>query len=158
MAVIRRGEKKGVPQLATSSLPDIIFMLLFFFMITTTMRETELKVQFTLPDATEIQKLEKKSLTSYIYVGPPMRQLVASMGNRPRIQLNDSFRETWEIGQFIASERDKLSERDRPYMSTTLKADKGIHMGMITDIKQELRKANANKLIYAANKTFGYED
>ena len=157
MAVIRRGDKKDVPKMSTSSLPDIVFMLLFFFMITTTMRETELKVQFTLPDATEVQKLEKKALTSYVYVGPPVRQLAATMGNRPRIQLNDSFREIWEIGQFVASERDKVPERDRPFMSTTLKADQGTHMGMITDIKQELRKARSYKLVYAANKTFGYQ-
>ena len=68
MAVIRKKGNKGVPPISTASLPDVIFMILFFFMTTTSMKETELRVAFTLPEATEIQKLEKKSLVSYIYV------------------------------------------------------------------------------------------
>ena len=92
MAVIRKKGNKGVPPISTASLPDVIFMILFFFMTTTSMKETELRVAFTLPEATEIQKLEKKSLVSYIYVGQPTKQLQAQFGTAPRIQLNDTYR------------------------------------------------------------------
>lgn len=157
MATIRKkGEKKGAPGISTSSLPDIIFMLLFFFMIATSMREEDVLVQFTLPEATEIQKLENKSLNSYIYVGSPIPSRRAQFGTSPRLQLNDSYRSPQEIGHFIAAERDKLKERDRPLLTITVKADRNTTMGDITDIKQELRKANALRIIYAATATAGY--
>ena len=153
MAVMKKKGDKSVPAISTSSLPDIIFMLLFFFMTTTVMRETELKVQVQLPEATEVQKLEKKSLVSYIYIGPPTRAMVAKWGDSPRIQLNDSYKTKEEILDFIAAERDKVSEADRPFMTVNIKAHKDMRMGLITDVKQELRKANALKISYAAQQT-----
>ena len=71
MAKIRRNEKREMPALNTSSLPDIIFMLLFFFMSVTSMKEVSYKVQFKTPQASELTKLENKSLVRYIYVGTP---------------------------------------------------------------------------------------
>ena len=156
MAVIRKKGNKGVPPISTASLPDVIFMILFFFMTTTSMKETELRVAFTLPEATEIQKLEKKSLVSYIYVGQPTKQLQAPFGTAPRIQLNDTYRTPQDILDFIASERDKLNESDRNAMSVCIKADRYTRMGIITDVKQELRKANALRVTYAASKSLGY--
>jgi biopolymer transport protein ExbD len=157
MAVIRKKEKREMASYSSSSMSDIIFMLLFFFMITTTMRETEIRVQVKLPSATEIQKLEKKSLANYIYVGTPTPQLRRQFGDAPRIQLNDSYRQPWEIGNFIAAERDKISEAERNGMTTVLKADENILMGIISDIKHELRKASATKLVYAATRAERYE-
>ena len=156
MAVIRKKGGKGVPPISTASLPDVIFMILFFFMTTTSMKETELRVAFTLPEATEIKKLEKKSLVSYIYVGQPAKQLQAQFGTAPRIQLNDTYRTPQDILDFIASERDKLNESDRNAMSVCIKADRYTRMGIITDVKQELRKANALRVTYAASKSLGY--
>ncbi len=156
MAVIRKKGSKEVPPISTASLPDVIFMILFFFMTTTSMKETELRVRFALPEATEVQKLEKKSLVSYIYVGQPTAQLQAKFGTAPRIQLNDTYRTPQDILDFIASERDKLSESDRNAMSVCIKADRYTRMGIITDVKQELRKANALRVTYAATKTLGY--
>lgn len=156
MAVIRKKGNKGVPPISTASLPDVIFMILFFFMTTTSMKETELRVAFTLPEATEIQKLEKKSLVSYIYEGQPTKQLQAQFGTAPRIQLNDTYRTPQDILDFIASERDKLNESDRNAMSVCIKADRYTRMGIITDVKQELRKANALRVTYAASKSLGY--
>ncbi|MDR0954325.1 MAG: biopolymer transporter ExbD [Rikenellaceae bacterium] len=150
MAVIRKKGKKDVPGYNSSSMSDIIFMLLFFFMITTTMRETEMLVQVRLPEATEIQKLEKKSLASYIYIGSPTASMRRLFGDSPRIQLNDSYKQPWEIGEFIASERDALAEADKPSMTVVLKADEYINMGLVTDVKIELRKAEALLLVYAA--------
>ncbi len=144
--------KKEMPALSTSSLPDIIFMILFFFMVSTTMREQELLVRYKLPVATEVQKLEKKSLVSFIHVGPPSITMQAKFGTAPVIQLNDSYRNPRDIGQFVAAERDKLSESDRAMMTVCVKADANTKMGMITDIKQELRRANALRISYAAGR------
>lgn len=155
MPVIRKKEKKEIGQISTSSLPDIVFMILFFFMVSTSMKETELVVKFKAPQATEIQKLENKSLVSYIYVGPPVESLQAKFGSAPQIQLNNSFSTPQEIGQFVASERDALNETDRNKMTICLKADKDTRMGIITDIKQELRKAEAYKINYAAIRAVG---
>lgn len=156
MAVIRKKGGKDTPAISTASLPDVIFMILFFFMATTSMKETELKVRFSLPEATEIQKLEKKNLVSFIYVGQPTDALQGKFGTAPRIQLNDSYREPKDILTFIASERDKLNESDRNNMSVAIKADKLTRMGIITDVKQELRKANALRVTYIASKSLGY--
>ncbi len=147
---------KGLPPISTASLPDVIFMILFFFMVSTTMREQELLVSYRLPAASEVQKLEKKSLVSYIHVGKPSLAMQAKFGTAPRIQLNDSYSTTQDILDFVAAERDKLNEADRASMTVCLKADEATKMGIVTDVKQELRRANALKLSYAAQKSLGY--
>lgn len=156
MAVMKKKGKKEVPAISTASLPDVIYMILFFFMVTTTMRDQELLVRYKLPTATEVQKLEKKSLVSFIHVGPPALAMQAKFGTAPQIQLNDSYKKPRDIGQFVASERDALSESDRALMTICLKADENTKMGVVTDIKQELRRANALKISYAASKSLGY--
>ncbi len=152
MAVIKKKGGKGLPPISTASLPDVIFMILFFFMVSTTMREQEVLVRTVLPSATEVQKLEKKSLVSYIHIGPPSTSMQARFGTAPRIQLNDSYSTTRDILDFVASERDKLSEADRSQMTVCLKSDGSVKMGIVTDVKQELRRANALKLSYSASK------
>lgn len=150
MSRFRKKESKSVPALSTSSLPDIIFMLLFFFMVTTTMRETELFVKIKLPEATEIQKLEKKTLVSYIYIGPPMK--VAQYGSEPRIQLNDQYANLSDIADFISAEKEERNEADRQLLTTSLKIDQETKMGVVGDVKQELRKAQALKINYSSSK------
>ena len=152
MAKFGRSGKKDMPGLSTSSMSDIVFMLLFFFMVTTSMRETENKVMVKLPEASEVAKLERKDLAAYISVGPPMQYLQAQFGTEPRIQLNDSFKTTTDIRDFIATERESKSEADRQFMTVSIKADSDVRMGIITDIKQELRKCSALKIMYAARK------
>ena len=152
MSKFRKNGKKGMPAISTASLPDIVFMLLFFFMVTTVMRETTLFVSITTPKATEIKKLQKKSLVSYIYIGPPIKRMQASYGTAARIQLNDSFASVDEIQEFIASEQEARDEKEIPYMTTSIKADETAKMGIITDVKQELRKANALKINYSTRK------
>ena len=143
----------GTPAISTASLPDIVFMLLFFFMVTTTIRDASLKVKIVTPNATEIQKLEKKSLVSYIYVGPPSTAaLRATFGTEPRIQLNDAYASIGEIAEFIEKERDARDEAERNKLTTSLKVDKDTKMGLVTDIKQELRKQNALKINYSTKK------
>ena len=152
MSKFKNKEKRTVPQPPSGSLSDIVFMLLFFFMVTTTMRETESKVVVRLPEASEIAKLERKDLASYINIGAPIRALQGQYGNDARIQLNDSFKTVDEIRDFIAAERETKSEADRTKMTVAIKADKDARMGDITDVKQELRRCSALKIMYMAKK------
>ncbi len=139
-----------MPELNTSSLPDLIFTMLFFFMIVTTMREVTLKVQFKTPQATELEKLEKKSLVSFIYIGKPTKELQAKMGSETRIQLNDKFAETEEVQDYIYQERENMDEADQPFMQVSLKVDKDTKMGIVQDVKQALRQAYALNISYSA--------
>lgn len=150
MAKFVRKGKGGMPSLNTSSLPDIIFMLLFFFMVTTTLRDTEKLVMVKLPEATEIVKLERKDLSSYINIGTPILSKQSEYGTDARIQLNDSFKTVDDIRDFIAAERENKSEADRNFMTVSIKADENVRMGIITDVKQELRRCSALKIMYSA--------
>ena len=123
MSRFKKATGKELKAINTASLPDIVFMLLFFFMVTTVMRETNLKVGITLPEATEIKKLEKKSLVSFIYIGTPHRNLQKTFGSEPRIQLNDAFATLDDIRDFISSEREQMSENDQKQMTVSLKID-----------------------------------
>lgn len=152
MAKFGRSDKTSGSGFSTSSMSDIVFMLLFFFMVTTSMRETENKVMVKLPEASEVAKLERKDLAAYINIGPPVRHLQNQFGTEPRIQLNDSFKTTKDIRDFIAAERESKSEVDREFMTVSIKADSDTRMGIITDVKQELRKASALKIMYSARK------
>ncbi len=156
MAKIRRNNKREMPALNTSSLPDIIFMLLFFFMSVTSMKEVTYKVHFTTPTATELTKLEKKSLVRYIYVGTPTAEYRKQYGAETRIQLDDAFADKSEIGDFIINERSAMNEQDQGLMTVSIKADKETRMGVISDIKQELRRAYALKISYAATQRTNY--
>lgn len=139
-----------MPELNTSSLPDLIFTILFFFMMVTTMREVTLKVKFAVPSGTELEKLEKKSVVSFIYVGPPTDQLRPQLGSGTRIQLNDRFAEPAEVMDFIAEERRGMMNQAEQVIS--IKADQKTQMGIITDIKQVLRKSWALRINYSALK------
>jgi len=137
-----------MPEMNTSSLPDLIFTILFFFMIVTTMREVTLKVKFVVPAGTELEKLEKKSAVSFIYVGPPTDQLRAQFGSSTRIQLNDRYAEPSEVMDFIYQERQSMSDQTAQVVS--IKADQRTQMGYITDIKEVLRRSWALKVNYSA--------
>ncbi len=152
MAKFNKTGKKEMPALNTSSLPDLIFTLLFFFMITTTMREVSLKVQFQVPQGTELEKLEKKSLVTFIYIGKPTPEFRAKMGSESRIQLNDKFAEVADIFDYINQERNNMKESDQPFMKVSLKVDKETQMGIVTDVKQALRQAYALNINYSATK------
>ena len=152
MAKFRKGDKKEVPAVSTAALPDIVFMLLFFFMVSTTMREVTMKITVAQPKATEIKKLENKSLVSYIYVGKPLRTYQAKYGTEPRIQLNDQFGELNQIAEYMASEREQRDEKEVPLMWTSLKIDENTKMGIVTDLKEELKKCHALKINYSTKK------
>ena len=153
MSKFKKKKSDGQPAISTASLPDIVFMLLFFFMVTTVMREVTLKVEIQTPKATEVDKLERKSLVSYIYIGEPIKALQGTFGTEPRIQLNDAFATKRDIIKFIEIERENTSEAERPFMTFSMKVDNDVKMGIVTDVKQELRKANALKINYSTGKT-----
>jgi biopolymer transport protein ExbD len=148
MARIRKKSSRSLPAITTASLPDIVFMLIFFFVVAAKIRDTKPLVKVSPPKATMIEKLEKKYPVSYIYVGRPVDR--AKYGTAPRIQLDDTFASLESIGPFINIERNKLSEAKKDVLIVSLKADRGVTMGIITDVKQELRKAEALKLNYSS--------
>jgi len=159
MSRFKRKKGKGLPTINTSSLPDIVFMLLFFFMVATTMRETEVQVKVKVPEATEVKKLEKKSLVSYIYIGRPIAHVARMYGTEPLIQLNDKLVSEEgipyeSIQDFVLFEREKLTEADKNKMVMSLRIDENIPMGKVDDVKQALRRAKALIINYSARKEY----
>lgn len=149
MARFKKSERAAVPGINTGSMSDIIFMFLFFFMVITTIREARLLVKIKVPAATEVQKLERKSLVSYIYIGVPIDE---KLGVEPRIQLNDVFARVSDIKEFVFTERSRRNEYERKLITFSLKVDENTKMGIVTDVKQELRYANALRINYSARK------
>ncbi len=154
MAVIGKKKERSTPAISTASLPDIIFILLFFFMVSTTIKEVDYKVIIRLPEATQVKKLENKSLVSYIYIGPPQKALQERYGTKPVIQLNDQIASLSQIPQYVELERAQRPQADVPKMTFSLKVDKETDMGIVTDVKQELRKVQALKINYSARKPY----
>ena len=150
MSKFKKKKGGGLPAINTASLPDIVFMLLFFFMVATVMRDNSLMIENRLPMASEVEKLEKKNLVMYIYVGKPSRNYKSKYGTEARIQLNDKFADVTEIAAFIQSERATKREEEVPFLTTSLKVDEEANMGVIGDIKQRLREVNALKINYAS--------
>jgi len=148
MSKFTKKKSSELPAISTASLPDIVFMLLFFFMVATVMRENTLKVQNQLPFADQVEKLEKKDLVMYIFAGKPSARYQSSVGSEARIQLNDNFASVSEIQAFIYAEREAKREELVPFLTTALKVDKETNMGLVSDIKKELRKAEALKINY----------
>ena len=144
----KKKASREMPEMNTSSLPDLIFTILFFCMIVTTMREVTLKLKFTTPQGTELEKLGKKSTVSFIYIGPPTDALRAQMGSGTRIQLNDRYAEAREVMDFVAQERQGMTNQAEQTIS--IKADVRTQMGYITDVKEVLRKSWALRINYSA--------
>lgn len=152
MARFNKKKSGETPAISTASLPDIVFILLFFFMVSTTMRETSLKVENTLPFADQVEKLEKKELVSYIYAGAPSERYQETFGTEARVQLNDKYASLDEIQSFIYAERALMRPELVKFLTVALKVDKNANMGIVSDIKQELRKAEALKINYTTRK------
>ena len=146
MSMFKR-TRREIPGLNTSSLPDLIFTVLFFFMIVTHMRKVTLKVKYQVPQGTELTRLTKKTAVSYIYIGKPVTGTV--QGNTV-IQLNDKYATTTDIIDYIAAEQSRMSPEDQQQMTVSIKADRSTKMGIISEVKQALRKSKALKISYSA--------
>ena len=147
MSMFKRKDH-SVPGLNTDSLPDLIFTVLFFFMIVTHMKENQMKVKYQVPEGTKLERLAKKSTISHIYIGKPYKG-----GGITAVQVNDKIVDVAEIEDFIAAERKRMSPDDAKQMTVSIKADKKADMGVITDVKQSLRRANALKILYSGRKS-----
>ncbi|MBT8188037.1 MAG: biopolymer transporter ExbD [Croceitalea sp.] len=148
MAKFAKKKDGDLPAVSTASLPDIVFMLLFFFMTVTVMKDSSIMVENVLPNASEVKKLEKKDRVIYIFAGKPTREYQGTYGTETRIQLNDKFASVNEVGSYILMERAKKPQELQNVLTTALKVDKNANMGLISDIKSELRKVNALKVNY----------
>jgi biopolymer transport protein ExbD len=141
--------KSELPAISTASLPDLVFMLLFFFMVATVMRDSSLMVENKLPSADQVEKL-KKDRTAFIFAGKPSSQY-KKFGDEPRIQFNDAFIDVDQVEASVRAAQQELVEELQPKFVVGLKIDKETHAGLVSDIKQELRKANTLKVMYIAN-------
>ena len=148
MSKFKKKKSGDLPAISTASLPDIVFMLLFFFMVATVMRQNTLMIDNKLPIADQIEKLDKKDLVMYIYAGKPSKRYAASAGTQAKIQLNDKFAEVTDIKSFILAERASKREELIPFLTTALKVDGETNMGLVGDIKKELREVQALKINY----------
>ncbi len=152
MAKFEKKRGKSSPAISTASLPDIIFMLLFFFMVVTVLRDAELKVNVVTPRATELTKLEEKSLVNYLYIGKPMDKYRETYGSQPRLQLGDKFATVADIPIFLEKHKIKVQEAKRPRITSSLRVDGEVTMGIVQDIKTQLRKSNQLRVNYSAKK------
>ena len=141
-----------MPGLNLASLPDLIFTVLFFFMIVTHMRDVDPKVQYNVPQGTELTKEVNKRGLVYIFIGKPVDAQGRVLSDEIRIQMGDRYVTVADIGSEIAKERNRLSEEDRQHLTVTIRADRDTEMGIINDVKQELRKAGALNINYSAEK------
>ncbi len=145
-------KKKGgeVPAISTASLPDIVFMLLFFFMVATVMREDELSVENRLPMANQVEKLEERNKLVYIYIGKPTAAYQKQFGNTAVVQLGDKISPPERVYDFVNTKRNGMAEDIKDQMMVSLKVDGEATVGVLTDVKEQLRRANALKINYTA--------
>lgn len=151
MAKFGKG-KKELPAISTASLPDIVFMLLFFFMVVTKMKDVTLKIQYRKPGATQSQKLENRTLVSNIYIGAPLDKYKSKYGDQPVIQLDDKIAKVNKVGEYVRSRVEAINEGDRKKHTTSLKIDKEVKMGIVSDVKMALRDAEQLKINYASRR------
>ncbi len=152
MSKFSKKRGKASPEVSTASLPDIIFMLLFFFMVVTVLRDAELKVKVSTPFASELTKLEEKSLVNYVYIGRPVKKYQNLYGTKPRIQLGDKFATVADIPLFLEKHKVKVPEAKRPKITSSLRVDGEVTMGIVQDVKTQLRKSGQLKVNYSAKK------
>lgn len=158
MSKFKKKKTAGTPGISTASLPDIVFMLLFFFMAATTMKDSDLKIENKLPKADQTAKLHKKEYVMYIYAGKPSERYYSTLGKTDRIQLGDKISSVSEVRNFVITERASRNSEDEKYLTASLKIDKNVKMGLVQDIKQELRKVDQLKVNYTTSSGNPIED
>lgn len=148
MSRFKKEKKRSSPALSTASLPDIVFMLLFFFMVATVMRETEMLVDVKQPEANEIVKLENRKLVAHVYIGAPVK---AGLGKEPRIQLDDQLvNDATKVRQWLDIKKGKLSPVEAEQLIVSLKVDAKTKMGIVNRVKYELRDNLQFRINYSA--------
>lgn len=156
MSMFMRRRKHRMPGLNMSSMPDLIFTVLFFFMIVTNMREVQLKVEYQVPHGKELERLAKKSTVVYIHIGRPVvpatnAAVAAADTAAVRIQMNDKLVEVGDIAGLLIEERSQMAPEDVAAMTVCIKADKDTPMRIVNDVKQALREADVLNVVYFAD-------
>ncbi|WP_298419210.1 biopolymer transporter ExbD [uncultured Kordia sp.] len=153
MSKFKKKKSGELPPVSTAALPDIVFMLLFFFMTVTTFKKDDYKVKQELPYADQVQTLDKTDKVIYIYAGKPSLRYQKEFGTQAKIQLNDKFADVSEIKDYwFNTINNDLGQEYQNVAITALKVDKETNMGLIADIKQQLREINALKINYTTRK------
>ena len=142
MSRFRQHIDREVPALNLAALPDLIFTVLFFFMIVTHMRQVETHVRYQLPQGTEVGQEASKTGLVYILIGEGSEM----------IQVNDRMVRVDEVAQCINRIREEMTEEERQRLTVCIRADRNTEMGIINDVKQQLRRAGALNIFYAAKK------
>lgn len=142
--------RRTVPTLNTSSLPDLVFTVLFFFITVTHMRQVTLKVKYRVPQGTELTRLTRKSAVTHIYIGRPVDAAGHVKGAKPRIQINDKYASVSDVTDFVSEERRRMQPEDAKNMTVSLKVDRATDMGTVSDIKLALRRGGAFSVNYSA--------
>ncbi|WP_455540958.1 ExbD/TolR family protein [Prevotella fusca] len=145
-----RGRNHDIPALNTASLPDLIFSILFFFMLVVHMRKTTVHVKCQVPMATELSRLYNNSNVQYIYIGLPVNNLGQVKGEKMVVQLNDNLTTIPEIKKYLIQLSAALPPEQRRQLSVSIKADRHADMGTIMDLKQALREANVLNVNFTA--------
>ena len=151
MSFINRKERK-IPDLNTSSLPDLIFTVLFFFMIVTHMRSVPVNVLFRTPEGNQLTRVTKRASTTYIFIGKPLKQLQATMGDTIVVQVNDRFVPLDQLAEVMKAEKERMEGKDNTEMTVVLKADRDVPVGIVADVKKALREAKTLRVHYSASK------
>lgn len=141
-----------MPGLNLAAMPDLIFTVLFFFMIVTHMRDVKPQVQYNVPQGTEVDKAVRKSSVVYVFIGKPVDAQGRVVGQESRVQVNDRLVSVSQIGEAIAQERSIMTEEDRQHLVVSIRADRDTEMGLINDVKLALRRAGALNINYSAVK------
>ena len=155
MSRFRKRQQHEVPGLNLAAMPDLIFTVLFFFMIVTHMRDVKPMVRYEVPQGTEVEKTLRKSSVVYLFIGKPVDAQGRVVDGETRIQLNNRYVTIDQIAREIDQERARMSEDDRQHLVVSIRADRDTEMGVINDVKQALRKAGALNINYSATKKSG---
>ncbi len=147
MPKFKKNKGGALPAINTASLPDIVFMLLFFFMVVTVMRKSDLLVKNTLPKADQVEKL-KKDRAVFIYAGKPSSRFQEKFGTEGRVQIGDKYTSLENIAVALEEARRKLLPELQDKVYVALKVDGETNTGLVSDIKQVLRERNLLKIIY----------
>lgn len=148
LTVMSRFQKRSSstePGFTTASLPDIVFMLLIFFMVSTVLRETELKVRTQLPSAEALTKIDQKRLITALHIGP-LKQ--GENAGETAVQIDDALIEnTTAIRNIMYG---KLQEQ--PRLIVSMKVDSDSEMKIVNEVQQELREAGTLRINYSSTR------
>jgi biopolymer transport protein ExbD len=150
MSKFNKKKSNDLPAVNTASLPDIVFMLLFFFMVATVMRDDELQIENSLPKANQVEKLAEKNKVVTIYIGKPNPNFIKQYGISEVIQLGDKISPVSDVRTYVETKRNAMNEDIKDEMMVSLKVDQNSQIGILTDVKQELRDAMALKISYTS--------